>query len=75
MQQQPSGDDEGVVRITAHRRANRIVRTTVAIPGSAAQSRRLVGLDPAAAVDTLATLATHSPRAHALALGQACAAA
>lgn len=75
MQQQPSGDDEGVVRITAHRRANRIVRTTVAIPGAAAQSRRLVGLDPAAAVNTLATLATHSPRAHALALGQACAAA
>ncbi|WP_341647886.1 hypothetical protein [Thauera humireducens] len=75
MQQQPSADDEGVVRITAHRRANRIVRTTVAMPGAAARSRLLIGLDPAAAIDTLAAHATHSPRAHALALGQACAAA
>ena len=69
--QDPAGGD--IIRITANRQGGEISRVKVHIPARAWMGDQVIGMTPAAATAHLLAHASHSPRAHACALEQACA--
>ncbi len=71
--QDPAHGD--VIRITASRQGGEISRVKVHIPARAWMGDQVIGMTPAAAVSHLLAHASHSPRAHACAVEQACACA
>lgn len=75
MQQHTQASEELLIRISAHRHNGHVASVSVDIPANVSRSALVIGLEPAAAVHTLRQHATHSPRSHAQALAQACAAA
>ena len=69
--QAPAGDD--TIRITATRQGGSVTQVKVPIPALAWMGAQVVGMTPAAATAHLGAHASHSPRAHACAVEQACA--
>ena len=69
--QAPAGDD--TIRITATRQGGSVTQVKVHIPALAWMGAQVVGMTPAAATAHLGAHASHSPRAHACAVEQACA--
>lgn len=75
MQQHMQAGDELLIHLTAHRSKGRVISARAALPANISGSARVIGLEPAMAIETLGRCATHSPRSHAQALALACAAA
>ena len=69
--QAPAGDD--IIRITATRQGGNVTQVKVQIPALAWMGTQVVGMTPATATAHLRAHASHSPRAHACAVEQACA--
>src|SRR5690606_40970433 len=69
--QAPAGDD--TIRITATRQGGSVTQVKVHIPALAWMGTQVIGMAPAAAIAHLRAHASHSPRAHACAVEQACA--
>lgn len=69
--QAPAGDD--TIRITATRQGGSVIQVKVHIPALAWMGPQVIGMTPAAATAHLRAHASHSPRAHASAVEQACA--
>lgn len=67
----PAGDDP--IRITATRQGGSIIDVKVHIPALAWMGAQVIGMTPAAASAYLHANASHSPRAHAIAVERACA--
>ncbi len=62
-----------MIRITATRQGGSVTQVKVQIPARAWMGSRVIGMTPAAAATHLRAYASHSPRAHACAVEQACA--
>ncbi|HHW65920.1 MAG TPA: hypothetical protein GX403_18595 [Rhodocyclaceae bacterium] len=69
--QAPAGDD--IIRITATRQGGNVTQVKVQIPALAWMGTQVVGMTPATATTHLRAHSSHSPRAHACAVEQACA--
>ena len=69
--QAPAGED--MIRITATRQGGAVTQVKVQIPALAWMGSQVIGMSPAAATAHLHAHASHSPRAHACAVEQACA--
>lgn len=67
--------DQTPIHIIAHRDGGHITRIEMSLPARGWMGGTVIGLEPATALRQLGEQASHSPRAHARALGFACQAA